>query len=412
MKTGADLELMTISARLSIACALVLGSFVICHATGTDGIVSTNALVKIVSPQVSVDLPKLGHAIFREQASGFSLQVPIGFRENGNRTDTNRTDLQVWLLRTDGTVIPPLGNPSLIILDSTEYRFYEFSKVPADELSGVVASLNGKFYCREIEWSNHPPAAARNGGDIFQITPANIAESPISVRVTNWDSSERFTVFYKTDKTLDRFLDARLEVSDAGSIISSEPLRKVWATNGFKFEFNTGFVWPFKFKLIEAAHDGEKAMTGFSGYWFYLRNFDTNVSAIAPSVAAFEKTTRSVDGRVGSILMPDLGEPLAFNEQPTQFTLQITVDTSRDNEKHTVPKANELHRQAWLLRPDGTAIPQIQKPQVGGVGNGGFTSYYLVFTFPRKSTNEVGGIAVSVNGKLYCRELPSVWNTP
>jgi len=412
MKFGVYSGMMSISQKLSIGFALVLGAFVLCRADGTNGIVSSNAPVKIVSPQAIVYLPKLGDAIFMEQASEFSLQVPVGFKENDNSTDTNLTALQVWLLRADSTVIPPLGNPSLLILNSTVYRLYEFPKVPADELSGLVVSLNGKFYCREVEWSNHAPAAARDNRDIFQITPTNIAESPISVRVTNWDSSERFTVFYKTDKTSDKFLDASLEVSDAGSVISSEPLRKIWATDGFKFEFNTGFVWPFRFKIVEAAHEGEKPMHGFSGYWFHLRDFDTNVSAIAPTVEAFEKTTRSVDGRMGSILMPGLDGPLAFNEQPTQFTLQITVDTSRDDEKHTVPKANELHREAWLLRPDGTAIPQIREPQVGGVGNGGFTSYYLTFTFPRKSTNEVAGIAVSVNGKLYCRELPTVWNTP
>jgi hypothetical protein len=141
----------------------------------------------------------------------------------------------VWLLRADGTVIPPLGNPSLIILNSTKYQFYEFPKVPADELSGVVASLNGTFYGREIEWSNQAPATAKSYGDIFQITRANMADSPISVQVTNWDSSERFTVFYKTDKTADKFLSASLEVSDAGSVISSEPVRKIWATNGFRF---------------------------------------------------------------------------------------------------------------------------------------------------------------------------------
>jgi len=45
-------------------------------------------------------------------------------------------------------------------------------------------------------------------GDIFQISPKNISDSPISVQVTNVDSSERFTVFYKTDETSDKFLDA------------------------------------------------------------------------------------------------------------------------------------------------------------------------------------------------------------
>ena len=83
----------------------------------------------------------------------------------------------------------------------------------------------------------------------------------------------------------------------------------------------------------------------------------------------------------------------------------MVVGGYRDGEKHTTPKASDLHRQVWLLRADGTAISQSQQPAVIGISNAGWSNDYLIFSFQKKSTNEVAGIVVSVDGKLYCREL-------
>ena len=398
--------------KLSLWLAVALSSgFVLSRAAGENAIQATNIpAVKIVNPQGSVDLPKLGQAIFREQASGLSLQVPVGFREHGKRMDRKNPVLRAWLLKADGTSIAQLSKPAVVSIGamadfSTDYMFYEFQKVPADELAGVALSLNGKFYCHEVEMSNREPSGpSRSEGTIFQISPANISNSPISVQVTNWDSSQWFTVFYRADKTSDKFLNALLEISDAGSVISSGPVQKSWITNGFRFYFNTGYVWPFKFKIIEKAHQGETPMPGFFGYWFYLRDFATN------PVANVNQTVRIVDGWMRDITMGGLNEPVSLTEQSEQFTVQMAVATYRNDEKYTVPKANELHRQVWLLRPDGTSIPQSRKPVVVGYGNGGSMTLNLMFTFPRKLTNEVAGIVASVNGKLFCQGLPSDWN--
>jgi hypothetical protein len=284
---------------------------------------------------------------------------------------------------------------------STDYMFYQFSKVPVNELSGVVVSLNGKLFCHEIERSNGELPAPGDGVNILQISPTNISDSPISVQVTNADSSEWFTVFYKTDKTAGKLINGCLEVSDAGSIVSSEPVEKIPTASGVRFNFNVGYVWPFKFKIIDATQVHE------AGYWFYLRDFATNISTVNA-----EKTVKSCDARMGDIIFTNFNVPVSFTEQPTQFTVQLAVATYRDDEKHSVPRASELHRQVWLLRSDGTAISPLHKPLVGGTGNGGYSNFYLIFTFPRKPTDEIAGIATSVNGKLYCRELPSEWNKP
>jgi hypothetical protein len=111
------------------------------------------------------------------------------------------------------------------------------------------------------------------------------------------------------------------------------------------------------------------------------------------------------DVRTTDIKISGLSEHLFFTEQPTRFTVQMIVASKRDDEKHTLPKVNELHRQVWLLRMDGTSIPQSQKPAVIGTGSGGFEDEYLIFVFQKESTNEVAGIVVSEDGKLYCQEL-------
>jgi hypothetical protein len=151
--------------KLIFCLALVLsGGFILSRADETNTITSTNlSVAKIVSPQGSIDLPKLGHAIFTEQASNFFLQVPIGSRKNGEpMSNSSDLDLQVWLLKTDGTSISQSKSPSEVSIGgmgdySTDYMIFQFSKVPIDELSGVVASMSGKLYCHEIEKSRGKP---------------------------------------------------------------------------------------------------------------------------------------------------------------------------------------------------------------------------------------------------------------
>jgi len=403
--------------KLILCLALVLsGGFVLSRADETNAITSTNlSVAKIVNPQGTVDLPKLGQAIFREQSSNFSLQVPIGNRKNGEpMSNLSNLDLQVWLLKTDGTSIPQSDKSMVISMGSifdysTDDMFYEFQKVPVDELSGVVVSLNGKLYYHQIEMSDHEPSIAPPDGNLFQISPTNISQSPLSVQVADVDNYEHFTVFYKTDKVVsDKFLYARQELSDGDNVISTEPVAVIWTTNGAKFDFGGGNIWPFKFKIIEKQHRGETAMPGYSGYWFYLRDFVTNASLAAND----DKLTKTSDGRMGNIKMPGLNAPLFFTEQPTQFTVQLIVASYRDDEKHALPKVDELHRQGWLLRSDGTSIPQLEKPDIIGISNAGFSDYRLIFKFQKKSTNEVAGIVVSVAGKLYCGKLSSVWDKP
>lgn len=109
--------------------------------------------VKLVSPQ-SIRLNGSGPAIFREQASCYSVQVPIGFLKNW-RERRGADMAQVWLLRTDGTMVSQMAEPFVFSQGTlgdyaTDYRFYTFAKVPIADLASVVVSCHGRVYCHEI----------------------------------------------------------------------------------------------------------------------------------------------------------------------------------------------------------------------------------------------------------------------
>jgi hypothetical protein len=105
------------------------------------------------------------------------------------------------------------------------------------------------------------------------------------------------------------------------------------------------------------------------------------------------------------IKLAGLDGQIFLTEQPTLFTVQMVVASYRDDERHATPEVSELHRQVWLVRTDGTSIPQSIKPDVIGISNGGYVDESLIFTFQKKSTNEVAGIVMSVGGKWYCRAI-------
>lgn len=108
---------------------------------------------KVISPQ-GIQLNGSGPAIFREQSSCFSVQVPMGLLKNWKaRKDADA--VQVWLLRADGTQVQQCAEPFVFSMGTLgehakDYQFYTFPKVPDDELASVIVSYNGRLYCHEI----------------------------------------------------------------------------------------------------------------------------------------------------------------------------------------------------------------------------------------------------------------------
>jgi hypothetical protein len=109
---------------------------------------------KVVSPQ-GIPLNGSGPAIFTEQSSCFSVQVPMGFLKNW-KDRNGAEEVDVWLLRRDGTMIPQVVRPFVFAVGTVgdyarDYQFYSFPKVPPDELASVVVCCHGRLYCHEIK---------------------------------------------------------------------------------------------------------------------------------------------------------------------------------------------------------------------------------------------------------------------
>lgn len=114
---------------------------------------------KIVSPQ-GIQLNGAGPAIFQEQSSCFSVQVPMGFLKNWKERK-HAEAAQVWLLKADGTQVPQCAQPFVFSMGTlgdhaTDYQFHTFPKVPVGELASVVVSFNGRLYCHEIRKFGEP----------------------------------------------------------------------------------------------------------------------------------------------------------------------------------------------------------------------------------------------------------------
>ena len=71
-------------------------------------------------------------------------------------------DLQVWLLRNDGTAVAPIKKPSLergmeaTFGDNgyTDAMLYLFARIPLNKLAAVVIRAQGKLYCYQIDQKN------------------------------------------------------------------------------------------------------------------------------------------------------------------------------------------------------------------------------------------------------------------
>jgi hypothetical protein len=100
----------------------------------------------------------------------------------------------------------------------------------------------------------------------------------------------------------------------------------------------------------------------------------------------------------GSVLM---------SEQPKLYTVQLPVGGGSSFEKHPYPDVSGWGLQVWLLKADGTAVPQQGKPSLVRIGNAGSDMDYMVFAFAEKpgSTDELAGVTVRVKGKFYCHEI-------
>ncbi|MDB6023899.1 MAG: hypothetical protein JWM68_122 [Verrucomicrobiales bacterium] len=113
--------------------------------------------VELMPAVVKINPTGFGDVMISGQTNSFIVQVPVGIEgsdEKGSPIDVKGLNLEVWLLKGDGTTIPQVHKPFHVSFATsgpgTDYVVYEFAKVPANALSGIVVRAKGKLCCHQL----------------------------------------------------------------------------------------------------------------------------------------------------------------------------------------------------------------------------------------------------------------------
>jgi hypothetical protein len=99
-----------------------------------------------------------------------------------------------------------------------------------------------------------------------------------------------------------------------------------------------------------------------------------------------------------------------FTDSPAYIEVLLQGQSIRPGEVDPKPLTG-MTLQVWLLRTDGTTLAQARKPiHVRGFAPG-LSTAEMLFAFPPIPLQELAGVVVSVNGKLYVREIKAT-STP
>jgi hypothetical protein len=93
-----------------------------------------------------------------------------------------------------------------------------------------------------------------------------------------------------------------------------------------------------------------------------------------------------------------------FTDSPANIEVLLQGQSIHPGEVDPKPLTG-MTLQVWLLRTDGTTLAQVRKPiNVRGFAPG-LSTAEILFAFPSVPPQELAGVVMSVNGKLYVREI-------
>jgi|SRR5579864_689549 len=118
--------------------------------------VSPPALVLLRASALSDDVSFLGAVAYSKETDRPAF-IEVSLIGQHGKADAKRLPsltIQTWLLRVDGTAVAAMpksfhDRPMTGDIDP-DVVFFDFVPVPPQELAGVVVSVNGKLYVREI----------------------------------------------------------------------------------------------------------------------------------------------------------------------------------------------------------------------------------------------------------------------
>ena len=94
--------------------------------------------------------------------------------------------------------------------------------------------------------------------------------------------------------------------------------------------------------------------------------------------------------------------PAIFRKQESCFSVQVPMGFL----KNWKDRKDTDAVQVWLLKTDGTQVPQCAAPFVFSIGTlGEHARDYQFYTFPKIQEDELASVIVSYHGRLYCHEI-------
>jgi hypothetical protein len=94
--------------------------------------------------------------------------------------------------------------------------------------------------------------------------------------------------------------------------------------------------------------------------------------------------------------------PAFFQEQSSCFSVQVPMGFLKNWKERKGRKA----AQVWLLKTDGTQVPQCARPFVFSMGTlGDHATDYQFHAFHKVPAGDLASVVVSFNGRLYCHEI-------
>ena len=106
--------------------------------------------------------------------------------------------------------------------------------------------------------------------------------------------------------------------------------------------------------------------------------------------------------RTLGIKLPGKVEAVIWSIQKSTSTVQVILPSVPDDKRLPPVPATQV----WLLRSDGTIIPQSAKPSTPAIGMGGAVTQSVIYAFPPTAPAEVVAVVVTIDGRFFVESLP------
>jgi len=103
-----------------------------------------------------------------------------------------------------------------------------------------------------------------------------------------------------------------------------------------------------------------------------------------------------------AIKAPEKISAVFWTVQRSLCTMQISFPSLPDKQK----QPEHPRTQVWLLKADGTVIPQTYKPSTNGISMANHTTDSIIYVFPASAKTEACAAVISIGNEFFIQTLP------